>query len=1000
MRKNKNIKIVLYFVFVFLSVDVVSQNLRFNDFSRNYNVQKAEFEAYLDSLHPFLPDSIFFHEGSEYSQFKQWESYWSQRLPDGDFDSYFDRLKQGFDDVGSRSSSYDAMWHEVGPIDEPSGVMPANVGQSAGIGPIEFVRFYKNNLSKMICGSTKGGLFYSDNGGDNWANAGSDHWNGISAVTWAEFKSDDPEVIYASSCMPGDNEPGEIQTLGGIYRAQKNGTINPNTQWDKIADYATLGVTIHCKVKKILTDPTDPNILYIITSEGLLKSTNINSPTPTWLPPLLTDNVFDLEMKPDNHLILYATFNSPSSNSNIVKYSVDGGINWNPLPNLPSYASVDIKHVVAEVSESFPDNIYLYYYGNITANKNLFRYNYVSQTFSQINTVSPIDNYTSYDLANCCFGNGSAFGVAQSGVNEVIFVAFGDRYVKYLNGVQTLFGYLNPNHTEYHVDMEGFTFNPSNANEVWMACHGGTYKSINQGDNWNPKMSGVGVAMVFYMAASYENPEDILIGTYHDGCILSEGSYFDGWEPPWKFAYGGDGQSVVIDKNNPNNMYASGVQSPWAATSNGDTPFTPMAFYTPPTWGAYGVLNKVDSKIMYGTRTSEVNRSLDVMTSSSAGTIISNFAAITGTSSDVYAIYNFESNKDLVIVGLYKPVAGDNYDLYYTLKGTDPSIDPIADWHKININNMGRGVSDVEIDPLNPNNIYIAMAADFSGGSTKMINKVENFALPTPTIIDMTHNFPVTTLTHDCLVVEKGSDGGMYVATDLGAVFYTNNKLLSSDPSNAWVQFGDNYPHLITNGLEINYKINKIRAVPYGRGIWEADLYCPQDLSFIETGSYATDKFLEAQNTINSDAQVNSGLNINYRAGDEIKLTPGFVASSGSNFRAFIHPCNQPGNSFKSSTHGIYSTEENEEEEKKEAQSNFSVSNPVSDKFFLFFDDSYQNKQIVINIVDVVGQNIFRYKTIAQKRIEIPCEGLKPGVYIVRIESKMGYESKKVLVIH
>jgi len=66
-----------------------------------------------------------------------------------------------------------------------------------------------------------------------------------------------------------------------------------------------------------------------------------------------------------------------------------------------------------------------------------------------------------------------------------------------------------------------------------------------------------------------------------------------------------------------------------------------------------------------------------------------------------------------------------------------------------------------------------------------------------------------------------------------------------------------------------------------------------------ETGTYAANEFLEALNDIVSEAVVPNGLKVDYRAGTEVRLTPGFHAEAGSRFHAFIHPCDLPGNSFK-----------------------------------------------------------------------------------------------------
>lgn len=900
-----------------------------DSFAQNYFTMKKNTEARLAELHKTMPDSLFYHEGSEYSQFMQWVDYWEQRVgPTGDFNNYYTRLKASRERLAQRAFSlYNVDWQEVGPTDEPSGVMAANVGQSAGIGPVEFVRFYRSVTTPapnhMLCGSTKGGLFYSSDGGNTWVNAGSDHWSGVSNVSWAEFKVDDPEVIYAVSGEPKDNTPGPIQDRGGIFRVQKSGPVNPNTQWTQIADYTDFGGHKDCWINKILTDPYDPNILYAATTWGLFKSSNVNAVNPTWVNILPNDGaVWDVEIRPGAgyHLTLYASFDSesplnepnpnPSPISNMVKYSQNGGGNWSVLPNSPSTLAINnssskIPHISIEVSSAalLQQNIYLFYYGLTPASKNIYRYDFGSQSsYTKINQCG-IDNLSCGSFSTCCFGSGSAFGVSQSGPSEVVFVAFGDRYARYVNGTQTLFGHTNPNKYDYHVDAEGFTFNPLNASEIWMASHGGPYKSMDQGSTWMPKMKGVGVAMVFHMATSYESPEDILIGTYHDGDILTEGPYTNNWNPTWKYVYGADGDKVLIDNKDPKYMYASGVGSPWARSddSGATVTFPGIGFYTGNGWFQHvAVLNKESTNIIYGKRNGEVIRATD--RGNSSGNVISNIASLAGANpscSGVENIFAFEGNKDLLMASFYNcSDALNSRQLYYTLKATDPAINPVSDWKKINLGNGNRSIYDVEIDPLDSRNIYVVLYPDWSASSTKVVNKVEDFA-NAQTVIDLTRNFPSPFFQRDCLVLEKGSNGGIYVATDGGAVFYTNNKLLLAGLGNEWVQFGDDYPHVTTNGLEINFKVNKIRAAPYSRGVWQADLYCPPDLTFNETGTYTANQFLEAKNWITSNATINSGLDVKYRAGDQIVLSSSFFAKPGSNFYAFIHPCDKPGNSFK-----------------------------------------------------------------------------------------------------
>lgn len=175
---------------------------------------------------------------------------------------------------------------------------------------------------------------------------------------------------------------------------------------------------------------------------------------------------------------------------------------------------------------------------------------------------------------------------------------------------------------------------------------------------------------------------------------------------------------------------------------------------------------------------------------------------------------------------------------------------------------------------------------------------------------DITMNLPNTITDLNSLCYEQGSDGGIYIATE-AVIYFTNNKRIAQfdplEPQNpddmqnttGWVRVGDGLPHVTARGLEINYQVNRIRVGLLGRGVWEHSLHCPEEWAYAETGMYTSDKFLEAQDEISSDAELPTGLKVNYRAGTKVHLTPGFHASAGTRFHAFIHPCDAPGNSMQ-----------------------------------------------------------------------------------------------------
>jgi len=75
-------------------------------------------------------------------------------------------------------------------------------------------------------------------------------------------------------------------------------------------------------------------------------------------------------------------------------------------------------------------------------------------------------------------------------------------------------------------------------------------------------------------------------------------------------------------------------------------------------------------------------------------------------------------------------------------------------------------------------------------------------------------NLPV-----NCVTYQTGSNGALYIGTDVG-VYYKDNTM------SAWQNFSTGLPNVIVNELMIfTGAPNRLRAATYGRGFWESDLY-------------------------------------------------------------------------------------------------------------------------------------------------------------------------------
>jgi hypothetical protein len=338
-------------------------------------------------------------------------------------------------------------------------------------------------------------------------------------------------------------------------------------------------------------------------------------------------------------------------------------------------------------------------------------------------------------------------------------------------------------------------------------------------------------------------------------------------------------------------------------------------------------------------------------------------------------------------------------------------------------------LSDVDFDENNPDIVYLIYSSDqqvnyLSSTGFKMVYKVDytNPSLIQPGVCstgctDLTLNLPNVGVGSDAFVLEKGTDGGMYIGTDVG-VFYTNNKMLASGTN--WQILGTELPHVVINGLEINYNINKIRANTFGRGVWEHDLFCPPDYDInIHSNNYTTynSKFNEAENNINIYT-TGSSFTLNdftARAGNEIVISASgndevVLSGFGNGSHLFIHACNHPGNSFRNTNPSPSPKNTNEyntitsiqnNSTKKEVLSRIQLfPNPAQDHIHIQFKNNSDKNPVSIKIYSIPGTvyKVIERPVIKENEIILNVENIPDGLYFVEIQTNTGKQVEKLII--
>lgn len=1011
---------------------------------------KMEMDMHLDTIQGSTPDSIFFGEGGEYGQFQKWFDEWNLRLaPHGDFDVYHQVLKSYYEDgVGNIARGNTDPWDEIGPTHRPN----IQYGASTGVGRIEHISIFSQDDKYMLCSSITGGLFYSADHGASWFNVGTDDDPGLAwrrSGCWrTAFHPTNPNIFYGLTS--GEGASGNITGAGHYKESNPIGYVGgvmrwSGSFWERIADYNDLGGDLHTYLHAVEIDEklnsSSDYSMFIGTDHGLYKSDDPNSTSPTWTfipifaPPSVTSAHPGFTFALDDVLVKDLTYSTSAGSSTLygtVKFvgtygtstveewrayqSNDDGINWTEISGQPSPTN-PVVGITVEVTHADPDLVYFDFILNPINSSQIWQFNEASVAWNMHPIVhSPV------------YGGGYGFVVSNLDPNIVIV---SNSTTARLHNFST--GSVS-NTSGFHLDVDWMSYNPHVPGEIWMGCHGGVYKSNSNGvaASWvDMTNDNLGVARVEGLATSYLDPSKILIGAFDDGSMMTEDPYTIPWTTDWKTIYWGDGYEPKADPNDPNFLYVSYQNGHWrryadcAVSGFGNNATLSSQFAT------RGAINWFDSRYMYfadlvpnlaGSSEPEITRSFDWFTS--GGETISDFGndlSICLPPSTDY-LYNWENFLSISA----SPVNAEHLyvamrDAFWKMRlfrNTDVNnIDPnavIANWHEMPVPRDDGNIAGIAYDWEDETIVYLSYSSSTALPTNQtgdqMVFRMDYSDLGAYSGIpcdcsidpceDITMNLPNTFAGLNTLTFEKGSNGGIYFATEFG-LYYTNNERIDKyagwvDPDNpfntsGWVKLGTGLPHVGINGAEINYEINRIRVGTRGRGVWEHDLYCPDLVDVSESGTYTSDLFLEVQNDITSVAMVPAGLDITYRAGNQISLQPGFGAENGSRFHAFIHPCNMPGNSFRT-----FEFDEDElPEQLVELDEDFLVyPNPSEGLYSLVVPNNVIGSTVMI--FNSIGQTIFE-KTVQNETEELDLTLEENGVYYLIVVNDSEQWSSKLV---
>jgi hypothetical protein len=752
--------------------------------------------------------------------FARWKWFWESRIGDaidqmksGKFTNYFDALNSlNSSPVCNNSSQYSANWNLLGPIQLPRQEM----------GRMDAVAMDPNNDLVVYAGAPLSGLWRTLD-----ITAATPVWENITdseqlpglGIEDILIDPDNSDVIYLATGLNFTSGYGV-----GVLKTTDGTSSNP--QWDFTDLTYDPFLKDMVRIRKLLMQPSNHNVVYAITDREVFKTTDGGTSWPSFGFYSATNNNDDIDLR---NLVF-----DPLNNSNII---VSGNEVWRWNNSTSQWTditgnltSTPTSSIVLAVSGN---KIYALYSSKIDISSDggiTWSLHTSTNQKGPLFIVSPANSSIMY------IGDGSGRVVYKSTNGGTTFSAI-TKYNGYENGTFT------------HADIRGLQLasaSQNGLNDVLLAgTDGGILFSTSAVSpsgfpvNWTDATgTGLAVSEFYGLSHSEKVPGRIVAGAQDNGFATYDNN-------TWVNKIVGDGYEMLFDRENPDIVYGERIgwlgprfdagiyfkksidggqswnlslqQPPWGNQSNPDN-----VGYSPDIWNVKSSPIEMDPNNIF---TVGFHDLFKYNSSNNSWTPLSDFTdrgVSRGAPCSSFAIA--PSNPNIIYFAFENPTWNNTIKkkLWKTSNGgvtwTDVTNNLPVAW---------AGISGITIDPTDTDRVWVSFFNIWSNPNLTPpyngVNRVLFSANGGASWSD--YSTGLTCLPVNSIVYQKGSDDGLYVGTDVG-VFYRNNSM------SQWECFNDEFPVAIVTDLEINYCSSKIICSTYGRGVWESDLAETSDIYY------------------------------------------------------------------------------------------------------------------------------------------------------------------------
>jgi len=716
-------------------------------------------------------------------------AYPKRQIPEADYGIAIQASRSMRAQSGAALEDGVAPWSPIG---------PANVGGrtlSLALDPID--------PDILYAGSASGGLWKSTTGG-----VGADAWDpvdtGLPVLGVATIAVDptDGDVIYIGTgeaySYGGSNGGEVIRTTRGSYGVGILKTEDGGATWDHSLDWTyqqSRGVWM------IRIDPTDTDIVYAATTEGVYKSIDAGA---SWT---LVHNVImamDIRIHPDDPETLFAAHGNFGSTGYGIYRTIDGGQNWTKLTaGLPAIWTGKAQLAIAEVAPPFPPGAEKRIYASI-ANSGGQHGLYMSANRGGTWTQTTAQDYAAYQGWYSHYVVVSPFSptVLFTGGIEIWKSTDGGESLDQRSSWQSVFFGISPPEgplggPDYaHADHHFALWHPTDPNTIFFASDGGVFRTTDLGETFESLIGGYQTSQFYNGFSNSPTDENFAIGGLQDNFTVIYGG-----TNAWSREIGGDGSWSAINPLDDSTVYGSAQNLYMVRSVDSGEIWTnvspPIHAGDATAFVAPYVLSPSEPSVLYAGR-SRVYRTDDEGDNWTA----TNGDAQLSDGNPVLSLAVADSTSDVAYAGT-APLT-DRGRVFRTRDGG-------ASWDDVTGTLPDRYFSDLAVDPSNPDRLFVTL---MGFGSSHVFKSEDGGG----SWIDIGGGLP--DIPTSAVMLDPEYSDAIYVGTDLGIYF-------SLDGGDSWQTFQDGMPLAMVNDLKVQLSGRKIRAATHGNGAWEREMFGP-----------------------------------------------------------------------------------------------------------------------------------------------------------------------------